>query len=123
MAIEPTHILLPAELCARLARAAIILAQREAEKHVKRQIAAAGKKLALTPKRDITAAAKDYLAAHPELIAQQRPVVERWRVEGVFGKRAARRIAQNSQVLCKSESPAACALPLLTTHEPIGGAI
>jgi integrase len=50
---EATRILLPAELRARLARAAITLAEREAEKHVKRQIAASGKKLSRVPTREI----------------------------------------------------------------------
>ena len=33
--------------------------------------------------------AKDYLAAHPELIAEAKPIVEQWRKEGFFGKKAA----------------------------------
>jgi hypothetical protein len=38
--------------------------------------------------KEITARAKDYLIAHPELIADARPVVESWFARGVFGKRA-----------------------------------
>jgi hypothetical protein len=92
MAIEPTHILLPAELRARLARATLTLAQLQAEKAVKRSIAARGIKLSLLPRREILAAAREHLAANPQLIAEQRPVVERWRVEGFFGKKAARAV-------------------------------
>ena len=40
---KPTHCLLPPELRARLARATIVLAQREAEKIVKQRIAATGR--------------------------------------------------------------------------------
>ena len=70
----------------------------------------------------INAVAREYLAAHPELIAEAKPVVERWRVEGFFGKKAGR-IAQNAEHKFKSESPLAQGLPLLTTHERNGGAI
>jgi hypothetical protein len=42
--VQATHIVAQAELRATLARAAITLAQREAEKHVKRGIAARGHK-------------------------------------------------------------------------------
>jgi hypothetical protein len=92
--VVATHILLPAELRARLSRAALTLAQREAEKVVKQRIAARGIKLSLSllPRREILAAAQDYLIANPQLIAEQGPVVERWRVEGFFGKRAARAV-------------------------------
>jgi hypothetical protein len=89
---EATRILLPAELRARLARAAITLAEREAEKHVKRQIAASGKKLSRVPTREIFAATREHLIANPQLIAEQRPVVEQWRREGFFGRKVARTV-------------------------------
>jgi hypothetical protein len=38
--------------------------------------------------REITARAKDYLIAHPELVVEARPVVESWFARGIFGKRA-----------------------------------
>lgn len=38
--------------------------------------------------KEITARAKDYLIAHPELVVEARPVVESWFARGVFGKRA-----------------------------------
>ena len=31
--------------------------------------------------------AKDYLAAHPELIAEAKPIVEQWRKEGFLERR------------------------------------
>ena len=74
------------QLHARLAQAAITLAQREAEKAVKHRLI----KLQYVAKREIVTLAKDYLAEHPELIAEAKPIVEQWRSEGFFGKRAAR---------------------------------
>jgi hypothetical protein len=41
------------------------------------------------PRRELVTRAEVYLAAHrEELIAEARVVVERWRLEGKFGKRA-----------------------------------
>jgi hypothetical protein len=34
------------------------------------------------PRGEISLAASAYLAAHPELIAQVKPIVEQWRAEG-----------------------------------------
>jgi hypothetical protein len=45
-------------------------------------------RLADVEAREITARAKDYLIAHPELVVEARPVVESWLARGVFGKRA-----------------------------------
>jgi hypothetical protein len=83
---------IPQPLRSRLAQAAITLAQREAEKVVKRSLAAKGIKPQLITKREITAMAKAYLAEHPQLIAEAKPIVEQWRREGFFGKRAARTV-------------------------------
>jgi hypothetical protein len=90
-----------AQLHARLARAAITLAQHKAKAEVKLALRRAGKKLAQVPTRELTRMAQAYLASHPELIDEARPIVEQWRVEGFFGKRAAR-AAQNSTNLHKS---------------------
>ena len=49
--------------------------------------------------------AKAYLAAHPELIAEVKPIIERWRREGFFGKRAAQ-AAHKLRVMSKEEKPA-----------------
>ena len=46
--------------------------------------------------REITARAKDYLIAHPELVADARPVVESWFARGVFGKRAQKEFIEHS---------------------------
>jgi hypothetical protein len=79
-----------AQLHASMARAAITLAHREAEKAVKRSLAARGIKLQLIAKREITVMAREYLASHPQLIEEAKPIIEQWRREGFFGKRAAR---------------------------------
>jgi hypothetical protein len=45
-------------------------------------------RLADVEAREITARAKNYLIAPPELVIEARPVVESWFARGVFGKRA-----------------------------------
>jgi hypothetical protein len=60
--------------------------------------------------------AKDYLAAHPELIAEAKPIVERWRKEGFLGKRAARELERNSQHLHKAQRSGAQEFMLRETH-------
>jgi hypothetical protein len=86
---EANHSLQQAALQARLARAAIILAQREAEKAVKLALKGQGLKPQYMATREIVTLAREYLAAHPELITEAKPIIERWRREGFFGKRAA----------------------------------
>jgi hypothetical protein len=83
---------IPQPLRVSMSRAAITLAHREAEKAVKRGLAAKGIKLQLITKREITAMAREFLASHPELIAEAKPIIEQWRTEGFFGKRAARTV-------------------------------
>jgi hypothetical protein len=53
-----------------------------------------GLKLTHYSAREISLWAEVYLAEHPELIAQARPVVERLILAGEFGKRAHRALAQ-----------------------------
>ena len=65
----------------------MVLARRSAVKAVKRQFQAQGLKLHRMAHREIVAAANDYLANHPELIAEAKETVLRWQAEGVFGKR------------------------------------
>jgi hypothetical protein len=67
--------------------AVMVLAQRSAIKEVKRQFRAQGIKLQRMTHREISAAADEYLANHPELINEAKGVVDRWHAEGVFGKR------------------------------------
>jgi hypothetical protein len=60
-----TNSTIPHALRVSMGRAAITLAQREAEKAVKRRLAAKGIKLQLIAKREIIALAREHLAAHP----------------------------------------------------------
>jgi hypothetical protein len=110
-----------AQLHARLASAAVTLARQRAEIAVKHQLRARGLKVHSFAHREIVTLAKEYLAAHPELIAEARPLVERWRKEGFFGKRAAL-AAQNSEVMSKDESPATQGLLLNETRAQNGAA-
>lgn len=67
--------------------AVMVLARRSAIKAVKRQFQAQGVKLQRMTHREIAAAAGEYLANHPELIAEVKETVQRWHAEGVFGPR------------------------------------
>jgi hypothetical protein len=78
--------------------AVMTLAQREAEKAVKRAIKDKGiRKVSQVKRSEIAALGREYLSNHPELIAQAKPVIEHWVAEGVFGKRAQRAAERNSQ--------------------------
>jgi predicted phage-related endonuclease len=66
-----------------------VLARRMAISAVKRQLQAQGVKVGLMPAREISLRAEQYLAAHrASLIAEATQTIERWRVEGFFGRRA-----------------------------------
>ncbi len=72
-------------------RATQTLAHREAVKAVKQQLRARGIKLHTLKHREIISAADNYLAEHQaELIPAAQATVERWTLEGVFGKRVQR---------------------------------
>jgi hypothetical protein len=78
--------------------AVMTLAQREAEKAVKQEIRDKGvRKVSQVKRREIAALGREYLIAHPALIAQAKPVVEQLRIEGFFGKRAQLALERNSQ--------------------------
>ena len=111
-----------AQLRARLAQAAITLGRQQAIKAVKRALAAQGLKPQHIPMREIAAAARDYLAAHPELIAEAKPIIEQWRTEGFFGKRAALIAERNSQDLHNARRPDPQGLSLCESHAQNGAA-
>ena len=68
--------------------AVMTLARRKAINVIKEQLRAEGLTRPLPPS-DILPLANAYLDAHrEELISEAKAVVERWRAEGVFGKRA-----------------------------------
>jgi hypothetical protein len=82
-----------AQAKARVLRGAVTLARQGAIKAVKRQLQARGIKLQSIAHREIVVAAEDYLRNHPELITEGKATIERWTLEGVFGKRAQRALA------------------------------
>jgi hypothetical protein len=96
----------------RMRMATRVEAMRRAREEVKAQIRREGRiKLSAVPAREITAMAEAYVLSHREIIAEARAKVERWRVEGYFGK-----AAQNLRVMSKEEKHVTQALPLNETH-------
>jgi hypothetical protein len=76
-------------LTASMALATNVLARQAAIKAAKRQLQAQGFRVSQFSQRELTLRAEACLAAHrEELIAEAKQIVERWRVEGFFGKRA-----------------------------------
>jgi hypothetical protein len=87
---EANHTLHLAQLRTRLHCATITLARQAALKATKRRLQAQGLKVSHYPLRDLRVRAEQYLADHrEELIADASLVVEPWRQEGFFGRRAA----------------------------------
>jgi hypothetical protein len=79
-----------AQVRGRMSMAAYTLARQSALKATKRQLQAQGLRVSQFSNRDLVIRAEQYLAEHrEELIAEAKEIVERWRVEGFFGKRAA----------------------------------
>ena len=65
-------------------------AMRRAREEVKAQIRRESRiKVCQVPPREITSMAEAYVLAHREIIVEARARVERWRIEGFFGKQAA----------------------------------
>jgi hypothetical protein len=73
--------------------AIMTLALQRARNVVKEELKRQRRRLADVEAKEITALAREYLDAHPELVADARPVVESWFARGVFGKRAQRHLA------------------------------
>jgi hypothetical protein len=84
---EASHSVHQAKVHATLGAATITLARRAAIKATKVELQAQGLRPSHIPHCQIVARANQYLAQHRELISEAKAVVERWRVEGVFGKR------------------------------------
>jgi hypothetical protein len=83
-AITPVN----ATLAASMSLATHTLARQAALKAAKRQLQAQGFRPSHFSHRDLALRADAYLADHREkLVADAKEIVERWRVEGVFGKR------------------------------------
>jgi hypothetical protein len=70
--------------------ATLTLARYAAIKATKAELHAQGLRPSHIPHRDIVVLANQYLAEHrAELLAEAKATVERWRLEGFFGKRCA----------------------------------
>jgi hypothetical protein len=69
------------------------LAMAHARKAAKEELKRQRVRVADVEAREITALARDYLEAHPELVDAARPVVESWIASGRFGKRAQQQLA------------------------------
>ena len=87
---EANHRLPQAPAISQAQRTALaVIARRAAIRETKAEMQRQGRKPATIPHRDIVAAANEYLRNHrAELIAEAKQTVERWRLEGFFGKRA-----------------------------------
>jgi hypothetical protein len=99
--------------------AVMTLAQQRAEKIVKQEIRDKGiRKVSQVKRSEIMAMGSAYLAAHPELIAEAKPVIAQWITEGVFGKRAQRAAEHISQQKLNSKAavPQAVALNECLAH-------
>lgn len=70
------------------------LAMQRARGAVKEELKKQRVRIADVEAREITARAREYLEAHPELIAEARLVIESWTARGVFGKRSVRKAPQ-----------------------------
>jgi hypothetical protein len=78
------------QIQARIITGSFVLAMQRARGAVKEELKRQRVRIADVEAKEITERARDYLIAHPELVAEARPVVESWIVRGVFGKRAQR---------------------------------
>src|SRR5947207_15434027 len=87
--VEATQSVHLAKIPATLHHATITLALQAAMKITKHQLRAQGLKPMYMPHGELRVRAEAYLTEHrEELIAEAKEVVERWRLEGFFGKRA-----------------------------------
>ncbi len=85
---EANHSL--SQIQSRITTGSFVLAMQRARGAVKDGLKRQRVRLADVEAKEITERARDYLIAHPELVADARPVVESWFARGVFGKRAQR---------------------------------
>ena len=87
-----------AQVRATMSAATITLARRAAIKATKAELHAQGLRTSHIPHSQIVARSKTYLVDHRELIAEASATVERWRAEGVFGKRAQAAVHKRTEV-------------------------
>jgi hypothetical protein len=92
------------QIQARITAASFVLALQRARNAVKEELKRQRRRLADVEAKEITALAREYLDAHPELVADARPVVESWIARGVFGKRAQRAWAGRANLTSDAQS-------------------
>ena len=81
------------EIRSRITQGAVVLALYRARGIVKDELKKEKISLADVEAREISERARQYLEAHPELVADARPVIMSWFMRGQFGKRAQRACA------------------------------
>jgi NAD(P)-dependent dehydrogenase (short-subunit alcohol dehydrogenase family) len=69
-----------------------VLARLAAKRAVQAELRSKGVRVTLVRPAEINAQAAEYLASHPELYTNAKPVVERMILAGEFGKRAQREL-------------------------------
>lgn len=105
---EATQRLQQHKLRASMAVATWTLALQAAMWAIKRQLKAQGLKVSHFPHRELVTRAEQYLADHCEaLITEAKALVEQWRVQGSFGKRAAQMAFINNRSLNSPSSQGA----------------
>src|SRR3984893_18465931 len=107
-------------LAQRQAQAVAVLAKRRAIAATRQRLRGMGLKPHFVPIREMAAMVEEYLDQHwLVLIAEARPIVDRWTAEGFFGKRAAQSV-QHLQDLHSQRSAEPQALPLCECHDRNG---
>lgn len=81
------------QIQSRITQGAVVLALHRARGIVKDQLKRERIRLADVEAREISERARDYLEAHPELVADARPIIQGWFLRGQFGKRVQRACA------------------------------
>jgi hypothetical protein len=125
IAPQPSTVIAPAisqaqRLAQRQAQAVAVLAKRRAIAATRKRLRGMGRKPQYMPMREMAAMVEEYLDQHwPVLIAEARPIVDRWTAEGFFGKRAALSV-QHLKDLHKERRPEPQALPLCENHDRNG---
>jgi 7-keto-8-aminopelargonate synthetase-like enzyme len=70
-----------------MSAAVMVLARQRAIQIAQRQLRSRGLRPQYMARREILVVANDYLANHPELVAEAKETVLRWHAEGMFGPR------------------------------------
>jgi hypothetical protein len=99
--VEANHSLsrhTPLTIAQHIAMATMTRAMQLARGMVKNELKRQRIRLADVEAKEISARARDYLIAHPEVVAEVRPIIEEWFARGVFGKRAQKEFIKYSGI-------------------------